>query len=156
MVARNNRLAGLRAKRQGQAFEDIFYRACVAKRVAITRFPEGCRRIGPKRLVQVKTPFDWVVSYKNRTALIDTKSVSGAFFPNSAIEGHQVSEMLKHAEHGTIGGYVVWLRLVNHVIFIPATHLAANYEVRGSIGHMNANVTLLGPCGNIDITQIFS
>lgn len=156
MVARNNRLAGLRAKRQGQAFEDIFYRACVAKRVAITRFPEGCRRIGLKRLIQVKTPFDWVVSYKNRTALIDTKSVSGAFFPNSAIEGHQVSEMLKHAEHGTIGGYVVWLRLVNHVIFIPATLLAANYEVKGSIGHMNANVTLLGPCGNIDITQIFS
>lgn len=156
MVTRNSRLAGLRAKRQGDAFEEIFQRAARAKRVPITRFPNGCKRVGPKRLIQVKTPFDWILTHKNVTAMIDTKSVSGAFFPNSAIEGHQISEMLAHAEQGAIGGYVVWLRLVNHVIFIPATRLATAYGTRGSIGHMDSHIKMLGPCGNIDIKQIFS
>lgn len=155
MTTRNNRLSGLKAKRQGDAFEEIFQRACKAKRVPVTRFPNGCKRVGPRQLIQVQTPFDWILTYKGVTALIDTKSVSGAFFPNSGIVGHQVSEMLSHASQGALGGYVVCLRLVNHCIFIPATRLAAAYGTRGSIGHMDASVKMLGPCGNIDTTQIF-
>jgi len=150
------RQAGLSAKRHGQAFEEVFVRSCGHnKGLAITRFPEGCKRVGLKKLIQVKTPWDWVVTHKGRTALLDTKSIAGAFFPHSAIEPHQIDEMLPHVHCGAIAGYVIWLRLINHVIFIPASTLAAAYGTRGSIGHQHVSAIPLGPCGSIDPTQIF-
>lgn len=149
-------MAGLKAKRVGQAWEDVFHRACGHHRASltVTRIPDGCKRVGPRTLVQVKVPFDWVLTHAGRTALVDTKSCSGAF-PHSHIEGHQISAMLGHSVHGAIGGYVIWLRTQNHVVFIPATKLVACYGTRGSIDQDTPGVTLLGPCGNIDVLKIF-
>jgi len=106
-------------------------------------------------LIQVKSPFDWVLSYQGKAAVIDTKSTANASFSNSGIDGHQVGHMLAHAVHNTIGGYVVWLRLENQVVFIPATKLATLYGVRGSIGWRDAHCVPLGPCGNMDVRKIF-
>lgn len=145
-----SRLSGLAAKRQGSAFEEVFQRACQRSGVAVTRIPDGCKRVGPKRLIQVKSPFDWILTYQGKTVVIDTKSTANASFSNSGIDGHQVQEMLKHT-----GGYVVWLRLENQVIFVPATRLATLYGVRGSIGWRDAHCVPLGPCGNMDVRKIF-
>lgn len=123
--------------------------------MAVTRIPDGCKRVGPKRLIQVKTPWDYVLSYNGKTAVIDTKSTANASFSNSKIEGHQVQAMLSHSAHGTIGGYVVWLRLENQVIFVPATRLATLYGVRGAVGWRDAHCVPLGPCGNMDVRRIF-
>jgi penicillin-binding protein-related factor A (putative recombinase) len=137
----------------GDLFETIFLMQCRAQGVSITRIPDGCRQAG-KKIIRVKTPWDWVITYRNKTALIDTKTVQGDSFTYSAITHHQVDELLAHEKHGAIGGYVIWLRKANQVHFISARALAGVRGNRGSFSQDHPSMLFLGS-ESFDIRRIF-
>jgi len=142
MATQEKRIAGWRAKNNGRGFEQQFILACYSKKVAVTRIPDGCKRISKVRLLQVKTPFDFIVSYAGRTALVDTKTCENRFF-NSSIDPDQISAMQSHAKVGVLVGYVIQFREHNLVGFVPSSRLwSAQYE-KGSIAHDDENVTLI-------------
>lgn len=137
----------------GSLFETIFLKTCRSQGVAITRIPDGCRQVG-KRIIRVKTPWDWVVSYQNRTALIDTKTVNADVFIHSAITEHQVNELFNHERSGALAGYVIWLRLTNRVFFMPAYALMQALQAGGSFSESHVHATYLGT-NHFDIRPIF-
>lgn len=144
---------GRTSKAFGNLFEHVFFRTCRSHGVAVTRIPDGCRQVGNK-LIRVKTPCDWVLTYKNRTALIDTKTAQGDVFNVSKITEHQVNELYSHEKLGAIAGYVIWLRETNRVFFIPAVALLSSLSSKGSISDAHPFATYLGD-EKFDIKLIF-
>lgn len=153
-----NRIRGKKAKQAGDSFEDRFKEECDRAGLIATRVPDGCRQTGPKNFIRVKTPWDWVVTdpVTRKTALIDTKSANTKSFQNSHISEHQTKSMLPHENAGAIAGYVVWLRQLDSVIYIPSNILAINLAERGSIGLENKGVVDLGSMNQqLNLHRIF-
>lgn len=138
------RAGGLKAKNNGRIFENIFEEGCRSVGLACTRFPDGCKRLGLKKLMQIPTPWDYIVTNDGVSAMLDTKSVAEAAFSHSNIKEHQVKEMLSHTLRGAVGGYVIWLRKPARVIFVPARVLWARMGERGSIKENDPGVISLG------------
>lgn len=148
--------SGARAQFNGSSFENLFEKCCEASQVAITRIPDSCRQLS-HRIIRVKSPFDWILTYQGRTALIDTKSTLESTFAHSAIDWEQVKSLYDHEARGAIAGYVLSLGEVNRVVFVGARHLLSKKGVRGSISHADDQVSILGLSGpyGFDATLIF-
>lgn len=149
------RIGGLKAKRNGQAFEARFMASCQIYGVCATRIPDGCRRVGARQLIPVKSPFDFVLSYLGRSAMIDTKSYVDRM-PHSDINPDQVRAMLGHEAQGALAGYVIYLRESDVMLFTPATALREKLKVRGSIGIDDLMSVPLGAPGEFKPRLIFS
>lgn len=118
----------------GSFFEKIFFYGCSrVNGMAVTRFPDGCRVLGKNRVVRVKTPCDWILSYGGMTAMLDTKTTSTDSFAYSKIEPHQIEEMVKHQVAGAKAGYIIWFRKSDDVIFVSSLLLHGLLSKRGSI-----------------------
>jgi len=148
-------LSGRKAQHVGQGFELLFGRMCLIQRVKCTRIPDGCKQLSQHKIVRVPTPWDWILSHQGKVALLDTKTCAENF-PHSAIEAHQVDEMLGHCQNGTIAGYVIWLRKIDHVIYVPAPLLNSWRHVRGSITPESPGVLSLGSSLKIEIKKLFA
>lgn len=146
---------GAEARYQGQLFEDAFVRACVHNEIACTRMPDGCKQVGPKRLIRVKTPWDWIISLNTRTALLDTKSTNDKAFAHTHIQIHQVRPMVDHACEGVTAGYVIWYRQHDRVVFISAHSLMKRLGSRGSIPYNDPDCRPLGSISSLDIPKLF-
>jgi penicillin-binding protein-related factor A (putative recombinase) len=153
-----NKQRGRKAKAYGELFENIFETHCRQRGMVCTKFPIGARRVGLKQLVQIKTPWDFILTHKGRSAFIDTKTSQGKNFVHSAIELHQVQEMFKHEAAGSVGGYVIWLRETDHVIFLWASELLTLMQFKGSITEKHPKATHLGSvngAGGMQVVRIF-
>lgn len=124
---------GIEAKAYGQLFERIFQKTCRLCGAAVTRIPDGCRRVTAQRLVPVRSPFDWIVTLRGRTALIDTKTTQGDVLTASSLVSHQIQELSNHERSGAITGYVVWFRNLHRTVFYPAAILLTLLDSGGSI-----------------------
>lgn len=154
--------AGHKAKKNGDVFENIFKSMCVRHNISVTRIPNGCEvvcgfdpRIGGPRVKLVKSPWDFVLSYNGRVALLDTKTCSNNF-GNSAIDHNQVDAMIEHRPHA-IGGYVIWQRDVDVVYFIEAECLRSRKGTRGSINYATdvSRHNWLGGINGFDLRRLF-
>ena len=123
-----NQRRGHKSQAFGALFEEIFLRTCRTLRLTVTRFPDGCRQVHGK-LIRIRTPWDWILTYLGKSAFLDTKTLDGITFTRSHIVDHQVEEMVKHQLSGSIAGYVIWLRASNVVFFMDAVTLI---EIRDS------------------------
>lgn len=117
----------------GASFEGKFKTLCDLASIIATRMPDGCRVVGMNKLIRVKTPWDWILSYQSKTALIDTKTTEEKTFRHSLIESHQVCEMMRHSEAGVVAGYVVEFRELNKIVFYSCAQLYPLMNVRGSL-----------------------
>lgn len=144
----NRRVSGLLAKRNGDFFENLFKNTAAIQDIACTRIPNGARQAG-KFLIRVKSPFDWVLSYRGRSAMIDTKSLSSGNFTASKIDENQVSELYAHESQDVVSGYLVFLREKNQCLFYSAGQLI-------QMGLKKPVVPLLiGNCQNFDLRLLF-
>lgn len=153
-------MGGAKSQAFGSLFESVFLKACRSNGVAVTRIPDGCRQFG-KKIIRIPTPWDWVITFEGKSALIDTKTVQGDSFPISAITGHQVSELSRHGDCGAIAGYVVWFRNEGNVVFLPADILmqAVIKNKRGSFSKTHSSAISLGSLKlylEFDIRKIFT
>jgi len=127
---------GAIARAAGNSFEDFFDAKCNGAGIAVTRMPDGCRQVGPKRLIRVKSDFDWVLSFHGKAALIDTKTFgSHNTLRPSDLTPHQVDALYRHWQHDTISGYIVWFRKVDYIGFAWAKLLRDIVETGQSIPH---------------------
>lgn len=137
------RLTGVKPVAIGKTFEELFRMTARANRVALTRIPDSCRSVG-KSIVRVKSPFDFILSFNSKTALIDTKTTQGSTFPCPKICEHQISELINHEHAGAIAGYVIWLRGSNRVIFMSAVNLFGFMQTGGSFSETHPEAIFLG------------
>lgn len=140
----------------GRQFESNFKIQCQYHQCQATRMPDGCKTVGAAKLIRVKTPFDWIVSWNKHTALIDTKTSKNNHFAHSLIEKHQVDELFLHEKQGIMSGYVVEFREADTVIFIPASALCMRkLKGTGSVRLGDPDVLILGSSNNFDVRRIF-
>lgn len=123
----SNRRRGFKAKKQGDAFENLFASKCAREGLCIAKIPTGIhvtgKRGGKVEGFQVKTPFDYVIGSSNRAAFIDLKSLDASSLPKSKITPHQLESLVSWGEGGFVAGYVVNLRKVNMIVFFDYKQL---------------------------------
>ncbi len=142
---------GLSSKKQGNQFELLFEHSAHRQCYGILRIPDGCKSLGLKKLIRVKTPCDYILAKNGRSILIDTKTQgSGKTFPTANINPNQVISMCAMAEHGMSGYYVVWFRDLNLVVGYGCEILKQATE-----GLHYEKGLLLGPIENIDLKRLF-
>lgn len=160
MVKTSRRIGGIKAKAYGQMFEDLFEMTCRKSGMALTSVPDSCKRLSQTKLIQVKSPFDWVLTHRGRTAVLDTKTTEHDTFSRSDISEHQVKELLIHEVAGGLGGYVVWFRKRNEVVFFPASlldRILKKTEMNNALlSSQNSCAMLLGSGATFDLVKIFS
>ena len=122
-----NQVRGLKAKRSGQAFEDLFAYACRREGIIFVEIPDGCRPIptpggGRPRLVRVKTPFDYFITAGGRSAALDCKTIETGNFTYTMIDEDQVRSLFEVSQ-SIPAGYIIWFRRVDRIVFIPADTL---------------------------------
>lgn len=145
---------GAKAQAFGDLFEKMFKAMCQRNGIAVTRFPSGCRWVG-KSAIPVKTPFDWIITHKGKTALVDTKTSEELTFPHSKITSHQISEMVHHEVAGTRAGYVIWLRKSDCIVFVGSLELEKRTKFSGSVRQGDMDVRLLGTPSYFDVRLLF-
>lgn len=154
MPSFTKRLAGKRAQQNGAQFEALFQAACARQAIIATRIPDGCKQTS-RGVIRIQTPFDWVLSYQGRAALIDTKTMQDKSFANSKINPAQALALVRHDVEGTKAGYVVWLRETDEFIYIPAKILCQAMMERGSTSSKTPGVKLLGINPLVELKAIF-
>lgn len=150
---RNRSLAGHRAKRNGDVFENVFKFRCEQMGMGVTKIPNGGRITyvgGKKTLVAQKSPFDWIVSFAGKTILVDTKTVDAENFAHSAIDSHQVANLHVHWRQQVLSGYVLWLRKKDLVGFVPTPRLLMGLNKSGSIKPTDTCFLSLGTGSNFN------
>lgn len=98
--------AGLKAKRNGDNFEALFEARCRMYDVHYEKVPNGCKQVAPNRVIRVRTPFDYILAFEGKSAVVDLKSCEARSFGFSKIVPHQL-QALKNLSIGMIAGYVV-------------------------------------------------
>lgn len=89
--------------------------------------PLGCERRGQK-LIQIKTPFDWILVHNGTVVFVDCKSLEkGSTFPSSLIKAHQAFALEATQHHGCQSGYIVHFKEHNAVVFFDAEKLKATH-----------------------------
>lgn len=145
---------GAKSQSFGSLFETIFLKSCQRDHVSVTRVPDGCRQIGFNKLIRVKSPWDWVITYQKQTALIDTKTVQGKAFTASMIHEHQIQQLFSHEANGAIAGYVIWLRGIQKVFFVPSSALGDIKKTGQSFTGKHPGSIFLGS-DSFDIRNLF-
>ena len=127
--SQNRKAGGLEAKRQGAAFESRMIVMAKANGIQIVRLPDGCKQVGPTRLIRVKSPFDFLMSHNGRMAAIDTKSTKTKSVAVASIPSHQVDAMKRVAGSAT-AGFVVWFREQDSVEFFSIGYAVESERLR--------------------------
>jgi hypothetical protein len=163
MALRGRQLGGKKAQNAGASFENDFIRRCYLQGLYVSRIPDGCKQVSKDEIYRLKSPFDWIVTYHHEPigllnrrdqsiALLDTKSTEGKVFNHSDIKEKQVQELIKHEGGRVKAGYVVLLKEINRVIFIPASYLNVCIHKRGSVKpYSHPSVQDLGTWSDFDL-----
>jgi len=150
-------MGGLKAKAYGQMFEQIFLMACRRDQVGVTQIPDSCKQISSTKIARVKSPFDFILTYQGHSAVIDTKTTEHDTFSRSDIVEHQVKSLLVHEMAGGFGGYVIWFRGMDQIIFMPASNLNTlkRAGLGSSINVLNSNAISLGSSHDFQLVRLF-
>lgn len=149
----NKRASGLKAKKAGQAFEQIFHAVCNRYAIVCTEIPDGCFRVStPKGLLlrPCTTPFDFLICKSGKAAAIDCKTLDEDSFSYSNLVEHQVQSLYDIGGH-IPAGYVVWFRPCGNVVFFDHIKLRT-LQPRASL--KSSDGILLGPIKNFDPLRI--
>ena len=88
--------------------------------------PLGAKRAG-KRLIQIKTPFDFILlkqgDPEGTSIFIDCKSFNKNMISYSELTEHQVCSLSTIQRYGFSAGYLIWFRQENAVCFAKASDL---------------------------------
>lgn len=117
-------IAGKKAKSGGDEFERQFARAASLEGYDVEKLPLGARQYAQNVLKRVPMPFDFIICRKGKAVFLDTKTTESNTFIFSAIKEHQLNALLRKERAGCLGGYVVYFRTLNRIIFFPAWKLA--------------------------------
>lgn len=118
----------------GSGFEELFLKSARLTGVNCVRIPNGAKRVwfnGSAKLVPQKTPFDFMLSIKERAAYIDTKHTDKGTYKHSDLKPHQVEALFSFERHGHVAGFVVYFKAIDWVVFFWASQALALQEGEG-------------------------
>lgn len=115
-VGRFNRIEGLQ-------FELLLEREARRQSVLTIKMPLGCRRVGPHKLIQIKTPFDYILIHDGVSSYVDAKSFNTDSVSFSQLTDHQIVTLKRIQESGAKAGYLVFHRPSNIIAFYKASLL---------------------------------
>lgn len=153
MINTTRSRAGRNARAEGVRFENALAFRVKMSGAALVKLPTGARVVGPRKLIPVKTPFDFVLARQGIAAFIDTKSTSEGTFKHDRITPHQLTALVELESQGFKAGYIVWFRKPNVVVFYSASLLLA---LRRGSGLRVENGISLGPVERIDLSQVLA
>jgi len=133
-------IAGKRAKVNGSNFENLLKFSAVKKMWTVTRIPDGCKQLGGRRLIRVRTPFDFVFTRWGCSIFVDAKTTRAKTFSRTQITPHQIFHLKEIEQDGFAAGYIVNFSTLNKTVFFSAT-------VLGNLRHQSG----LDPEQGIDI-----
>lgn len=116
------RQAGFVAQKRGKQFESFFESRCRIQNITCVRIPDGCRQLSATRTQRVRTPFDYIIGFKDQVAFVDLKSFDSDRIVYSQINPHQLqslSELSKHA----MAGYIAFFRQTKQIVFFDVASL---------------------------------
>jgi len=116
------RIAGLKSKRSGEQFERFFEIRCRQLGISCVRIPDGCRQIGPKQTMRVKTPFDYIVGFGKSVIFVDLKSTTSNRFTYSQIDQFQLKALSLLSQHQG-AGYLIYYRTSQELVYYKAGEL---------------------------------
>jgi hypothetical protein len=126
MFSAKRRLGGLKAKRNGDNFENMVEYQARRQGWTIESIPSGCKWIAANKIIAVPTPFDYVAAKKEYGAIFfDAKTTDGKTFVKSALKPHQVNSLYTFELAGIRSGYLVWFKEIDSVVFFCASKLKA-------------------------------
>ena len=144
----------LSVKKIGDQFEGVFEFRCRSQGVLFLRVPNGCRQVGPKpnQLIRVRSPFDCVIDFQGKIALLDLKTYSKNRISHGDLVPHQIQNLLDFETCGHIAGYIVFFREADKIVFYSASLL--NMLRPGQGFSIDAGL-LLGSREDIDVRKLF-
>lgn len=148
-------VGGLKAKKIGDTFEQIFKVACKIKGVGVVRIPNGCTRVrsgASLRLIPCRTPFDYVIAKDGFAAALDCKTIDQSTFSKSNVVPEQVESLAEIGQH-IPSGYVIWFRPLDLVCFFPWQTL---HSLSKGQGLKPADGVELGQIDNIEVERILA
>lgn len=153
MALMRNRIKGARNRASGTGFEILIKANAERSGWTCTRIPNGCRWIGPGKIVAEKTPFDFVITKRGRAVFFDAKSIVANKFTHSMVDLNQVHALQPIGEDLFPAGYIVWFRKAKKVGFIPVLDLVS-LKPRCSIS-LNQTIILGDSDQRIEFDRIF-
>jgi len=146
------RMRGKLAKRTGENWENRLVSQCSLYDLEVIRIPDGCKQVGARQLIRVRTPFDFIVSDHYQAAFLDTKTVQKSSFGYKEIDQNQLGNLLKLWRHGHAAGYLIYFRPIDQVIFF---HAGLLNDVRPGNGLFLPSGLLLGGISDFNPCLIF-
>jgi penicillin-binding protein-related factor A (putative recombinase) len=92
------------------------------KGILFIKMPLGCERRG-KKIIQVKTPFDYTLIKNGEVVFIDCKSFDKSRISHSMLIFHQIQALQQIYEMGCNAGYLVHMRDISKVVFFASPKL---------------------------------
>ena len=123
-MKKTKRLAGARAKHEGQLFEARFKHLSWVSGWHCEQIPSGCKWLGKNRIVGVPTPFDFLLCKAGRVIFCDVKSINDDKFSYSKLERHQVKSLSMIGEQTLPAGYIINFRPIGSYYFFSWDQLA--------------------------------
>ena len=126
-------ISGRKAKRTGQAFENIIEVEASRSNMVILRIPDGCKQVSSSNFIRIKSPFDFVLVCKKteKTLFFDAKSTSANTFSPPLIKPHQLNALSKFSGLDKIKtGYIVNFEKHCKVVFFTYNQLKNSMVTR--------------------------
>lgn len=123
MTERSRSIGGMKAKKRGDAFENLLRGEAQRTRWVIVSIPTGCKVLGKNRFIRVATPFDFVFVKSGYILFADAKTTIGKTFSKSMITKHQVDHLLQIHNEMICAGYIVNFTTLNTTVFFDALTL---------------------------------
>jgi hypothetical protein len=155
LKTKTRQFSGRQAQSNGAIFEAMFFTAAARQGMTATRIPDGCKQLPNRRIIRVKTPFDWMLTHNGQAIVCDTKRNDAKTFPHARIDHFQVHHLLLNYARGINAGYIVWLATQDLTMFVPAPRLSKGLTTRGSICPSEPDVTVIGNGRVMDLAKVF-
>ena len=119
----SKQIAGLKAKRNGDGFENLIINKFKSCGVAIKKIHTGTQFIGAGKTIPKKNLFDFISAYKGKTVFFDAKVRGDKTFPYSKVNQNQLDDLLLFEAQGINCGYVVGFEGGKRIVFFSASQL---------------------------------
>lgn len=141
-----------KSRAQGVAYEVEVENQAHREDMALTQMPMGAKFVNSTKMVRVKTDFDFILTFRHKTALFDCKSFKGTRLTASMILDHQFNALLRHHLKGGIAGYLIFWIEKNSVMWFSAGMLQHVMLIEG----LNwDNGRRLGTLSNFQLADVF-
>lgn len=134
----------------GNVFEQYLTRQARYYYIKLTKIPNGVKYVG-KRLIHVRTEFDFIMAYQGCVILFDAKTTESSSFTYSKITAHQLKALSEYETHGIPTGYLIWFRGTDQVSFVKSSILR---QVRRGSSIKPEDGILLGSIKNFDLRTL--